>query len=249
MNYVVATSRGAGLEEYLPSEITVDVHSGMKIKALASEAKKLVPPPYGLSRRPHIYFLCGVPDHSELFKSPYGHHYKYRECVYVEEPSVTANRYYEDLRVCQRTIMQHGALPVFTTIPKFNLSIYNNKLLSKNETSCLNHLESYDLMQKNLEAAIDLSNKYIYELNLSISVSTPFLHDTVMERRGRKNGRYYALKWNRYYDGLHAGDALLSRWADVLQRAMKLNNQLEDSTDEEKSPKRSWKYEKRPRVE
>ena len=50
---------------------------------------------------------------------------------------------------------------------------------------------------------IDAVNSYIYNLNKDIKVSTPFLHDTIREKRGRKNKRYFIYKWEKFFDGLH----------------------------------------------
>ena len=96
--------------------------------------------------------------------------------------------------------------------------------------------------------AIDLINKQIYELNLKLKVSTPFLHCTIMERRGKKSKRRHILRYDRYTDGLHASEDLAASWGEVITRAMTLNDYQEDS-EVEGSPKRSWMQSKRPRVE
>ena len=247
MNIIVASSRGFGLEKYLPANTSIHAKSGGTLKELRKKAKELIPPPYGLSRRPHVYFLGGVPNISRLIKEP-GNHYK--ECIYDENPSETSDHFYNELLKTQNSMLKRGALPIFCTVPKFNLTLYNNDLLTRNRTSALHYTSQYEDMQKNLNTAIDSINSHIYQTNLKTKVSTPFLHCSVMERRGRKNKRYYIYKWELYTDGLHATDDLQKIWMKAIEKAIKLNENLEDSDDEEKSPKRSWRFSsKRPRVE
>ena len=150
---------------------------------------------------------------------------------------------------CQSLILKRKALPVFSTIPKFNLTKYNNSLLTEGKTSDLRFSNQYEKMQDAINTVVDSINDYILQLNIKTRVSTPFLHHTVMERRGRKGNRYYIYKWELYYDGLHASNELKDEWAKVISKAITLNERLEDS-DEEGSPKRSWKISsKRPRME
>ena len=246
MSIVVASSRGFKLGQDLPG-IPVEAIPGATLETLRETAESFIPPPSGLCRRRiHFYFLCGVPDISRLVKGP-----NYRECIYDEEPSATAERYCNNLSSCQQSILRHGALPVFATIPKFNIEIYNNDQLSKGNTSVLHYEDQYKSMQANLVTAIDTINSHIYNINRSINVSTPFLHSTIIERRGRKNRRYNVHRWDKFTDGLHPSEHLRSCWADVLQRAMSLNSALEDSEDEAiDEDERSWKRSsKRPRVE
>ena len=65
-------------------------------------------------------------------------------------------------------------------------------------------------------------------------------------------------KWDRLEDGLHAPQdlkvpkrprILLNKWAKIITNAVRLNENLEDSDDEEETQKRSWLPSKRPRVE
>ena len=81
-------------------------------------------------------------------------------------------------------------------------------------------------------------------------MSTPFLHDTITEYRGRKQERYLIYRWDLLRDGLHASDIQADKWASVLQNCFRLNRQNDDSDEENRSPKRSWRREsKAPRLE
>ena len=204
MNVIFASSRGFGLNKFLPSGTTVEAISGGTIGDLTEKAKLVLPPPYGLKQRVHAYFLCGIPDITTLAKDDYG----YRECIYLESPLETADRYLQDLEKCRNTILELGSLPIFATIPKCNLEIYNNHMLNDGSTSQLKYQDQYAKMQDNLNQAIDSINGRIYRLNKQTQVSTPFLHCSIMEHRGRKNKRYYVYKYDRYRDGLHAPDPL-----------------------------------------
>ena len=110
--------------------------------------------------------------------------------------------------------------------------------------SILRFSNQYEKMQDDINTVVDSVNQYILQLNIKTRVSTPFLHHTVMERRGRKGNRYYIYRWELYYDGLHASNELKDEWAKVISKAITLNERLEDS-DKEGSPKRSWKYPQR----
>ena len=81
-------------------------------------------------------------------------------------------------------------------------------------------------------------------------MSTPFLHDTITENRGRNQERYLIYRWDLLRDGLHASDILADKWASVLQNCYRLNRQNDDSDEENRSPKRSLRREaKAPRLE
>ena len=242
MNVVVASSRGFGLKEHLPQGTVLKCIPGGKLKTLTPLAKSLTPYAYKFRTRPHIYFLCGVPNISELIKSPDNDTYEYREVIFVEDTTTVIDRYQRELESAQREIIKHGALPIFATIPQFNIEIYNNHLLTRDErgTSYLHQSSDYKIMQDNLMTTIDQLNTFIYNLNRKVEASTPFLHDTIKECRGRKGARYYICKWNRLDDGLHAGDALKKKWANVLENCFRLNQEREEP-EEGSSPKRSWK--------
>lgn len=236
MNIVVSSSRGVGLSEHLPTGTWVSIAEGGKLKSLLETAKEMLPPPHGLSRRYHVYFLCGVPDITRLIKK-YSEHY--RECVYDEDPSATADRYHAELGDCQKEILKCGALPIFCSITKVNIAKYNLSCLLTNKTSTLRLTDQYQHMQSNLNQTIDTINNHIYTLNKKIGVSTPFLQHTISERRGKKSHRFYIQKWELLYDGLHTSDTLRPIWGKVLTKAMSLNDNLEDS-EEEETVKRPW---------
>ena len=112
MNFVVASSRGVGLREYLPNRTHVTTTPGGRLITLMHEAKNALPPPHGLTRRYHVYFVSGIPDITHLVKNNSQRH---RECTYEDEPQATADRYNAELDDCQRTILNCGALPIFAT--------------------------------------------------------------------------------------------------------------------------------------
>ena len=242
---VYAASRGKGLADFIPPDTRVHIDFGGKLHELRNAAESSIPPNHGLSgRRMHFYFLCGIPDITSLLKEP---EENYRESIFIEDPEITKNRYQNELLECQRSILERGAVPIFCTIPSVNIDIYNKFLLSTGKTSKLCYANEYEKMQENIEKVIGPLNAYIYRLNNSIKVSTPFLHDTIREKRGRKKNRYYMYKWDKFYDGLHPPSneryprTLLNKWGDLLTNAFQRNEDLEDS-DEEPPTKRYCKF-------
>ena len=238
MNVVVASSRGAKVQKYLPKGTYVSLIEGGRLHQLLELAIDSLPPPYGLKRRYHVYFLCGIPDITRLVKDYREGH---RECIYDEDPAVTAERYYAELQDCQNAIKCRGALPIFVTIPKTNLDKYNHYCLEHNKTSVLKFTDQYPAMQIQLDEAINQINHHIYNLNKRVRVSTPFLHQSLTERRGPKSARYYVTKYDLLYDGLHAVKKMRKIWAGILTRTMAKNDSLEDSNDsEDEQRKRPW---------
>ena len=154
MNVVISSSRGEGLEEFLPANTTVDFTKGGKLEDLTKTAKKHVPPPYGLSKkRTHLYFVCGIPDISTLAKDKIT---RYRECIYPDDPNETADNFLNKLNESSKTTLRCGALPIFANIPQFDLSTYN----SHQRTSHRKFTQNYHEMQTNLEQAIDKCNDH-----------------------------------------------------------------------------------------
>ena len=256
MNVVFASSRGLSLEHVAPKNILVSATPGGKLKQLKEAAEQIIPPPCGLvKRRKHIYFLCGITDLTHLEKS-YSHRYK--ECVFTGDPHKAADDYCQNLTKCQNDILNRGALPIFCTVPNMNIAIYNNFMLSQGKTSHLKHQNQYSKMQEDLETAINSINSQIHQINKKIHVSTPFLHETIRKRMGRKNRRYNVYMWDKFYDGLHPPRdplkpmPLLQEWMGIIQNAVQLNENLEDSEEEASEEESSfWRHStsKRPRVE
>ena len=105
-------------------------------------------------------------------------------------------------------------------------------------------------MQNNINTIIDELKGHLSKLNKMVKMSTPFLHDTITEYKGRKQDRYLIYRWDLLRDGLHASDILADKWASVLQNCFCLNRRNDDSDDDNRSPKRSWRREsKAPRLE
>ena len=235
---VMASSRGKGLGAYLPEGTLVSVSDGATLGDLQEAAKEFLPPPSGLAcgYRYHMYFLCGVPNITRLVKCSKEH---YRECIYDEDPLVTAERYLAELGGCQKDMMAKGVLPVFCSITKVNLYHYNQSFINKKWTSSLKYQDQYPIMQGNLDRAIDLINSHITKTNKKIGVATPYLNQAIIERRGPTNARYYIYKWELMTDGLHPKkDKLCPKWGAIMSRAMAKNDLLEDSDDE--SSVRPW---------
>ena len=244
MNIIVSSSRGGGLKEYLPSGTIVDVNPGGKLKVLKHKAVSLLPPPHRLNRKPHVYILGGVPDITELAKSS-SPDFWYRESIFVHDSAPTIDKVKAEIMSCQAHIIKQGAVPIFCTIAKFNLNIYNNSLLKDGKTSILYHSDHYDDMQIRIDEVIDSVNDFIIKINRDIHMKTPCVHTCIKERRGSSGHGYYTYNWGLFKDGLHARPRLYQNWAKSLKVAFRKNRENEDSEEENRSPKRSWRREKR----
>ena len=242
MNIVVASSRGFGLKELLPSGTVVDVNPGGTLQDLRERAKELVP--HKVPHKAHVYYLGGVPDLTVKANRPKNVHSRYREYIFSGEVEPVVKRYKAELIQCQKSTLKDGAIPIFVTIPKYNIKINNNSLLQKGKTNILLHTHRYDDMQTLLESAIEEINTFIFSINRNINVSTPFIHTSIMKRRGRAGHGYHIYCWDLFTDGLHPKESLCKKWATSFEVAFK-KNRANDEEDETLSPKRSWRRERR----
>ena len=251
-------SRGVGLQKFLyellpegSKECTeVHINSGKGYKVMREKALALLPPPYRQRSRSHVYFVCGICDITEMFRSPTQN---YKETVMVLSPEAVFEKVAAEINDCRQAILKAGALPIFATIPRINLAIYNNYVLNhpkpEKRTSLLLHSKFYPDMQTRTNKAVDKINKFICETNRQLGNSIPFLHTDIMKRCGSNKTRvYYKYLWGLYYDGLHADEDLKKKWAGTLSIAIG-HNRSKDDEDVCLSPKRSWMHEeKRPRL-
>ena len=143
--------------------------------------------------------------------------------------------------------MGKGAMPIFCTIPGYNISKYNNYQYDSGATHYLHHTEFYDKMQTNLNSAIKSINEHITAINRRNGMATPHLHSDITQHRGKKR-RYYITKWECLYDGVHGTDTTKHLWAGTISRAIEINRSRNDSDSDQASPKRSWRREKRQRL-
>ena len=147
MNVIVSSSRGGPLKRIFHPGTTVNSTPGGKLKGLTNTAVRLLPPPHRLPNKTHVYFVCGVPDITEKIDFTNRRHFHYREIIYVSDPATTIKKLKTQFETTQSEILQHGAIPIFATILKFNLSIYNLYLRKTNRTSVLYHTDHYKEMQ------------------------------------------------------------------------------------------------------
>ena len=244
MNILLADSRGGGMSPKLPGYFGKElVKPGATVKLLTSQVKSLIPSTYRAKRTTFVYVMAGINDACERVESPNLGQYRYREVIFVEDPHVCANKIIQDIRNCALEIKRHNATPVFATITKANLSIYNQTQLNEGSTRYLHQADSYGVMQEGMNTTIDIVNGFIKNINRENQVSTPFCHNAIIQRRGRK-GRYRINQWKALRDGIHGTWKTRCLWAKALQAAMDCNSKS-DEVALLASPKRSWKNEKR----
>ena len=108
-------------------------------------------------------------------------------------------------------------------------------------------------MDRNLQTAISLINRTVYEINISNQVYTPDLANEIFYLRGQ------SLRYGKLgEDGVHPTEKVKEVWANKLAKTMKKNmdnmpfaplpseqaqQPSSDSEDEDDiNPKRDWKY-------
>ena len=115
-------------------------------------------------------------------------------------------------------------------------------------------MAQYPEMQKKLNECLEKINSKIHTINKQIGVSTPFIHETIRERRGKPKKRHYSYSFDKFADGLHApndleqplNNHLLLEWSGIIGHAIRNNVNKHEDTELVGSRERSWK---RPRVE
>ena len=249
MNILIATSRGGGIKSRMPRNehrVMSRVYPGARIKTLTSKADKILKNLRCNTRDTHVYIMGGINDVTHKIRG-----WNYTEVIYTEEPHKTITRIIKDIDDCAEKIKSHGAKPIFSTIAACDIARYNTHMLEdKHWTHTLKHTDKYEDMQTRLEQTVEEVNKYIIHINQSTSTSTPFTHSIVHKRRG-KRPHYYKWDYKMLWDGVHGTEKTKQGWAHCISKAIQTNRKrqtqsLDTDTDEEsKSPKRSWKVERR----
>ena len=252
MNILLASSRGVGLaslvgkEEPLAKFSSTIIKPGGKLSTLRKEAAKIIPSENHCSAIPHVYILAGVPDITTKVSHQQGHR-TYTESILIGDTEDKIKHIKDEIDTCEAEIRRRGAKPIFCTISLMNITHYNNFLLNTGRTYELRHEARYNTMQTQIEHIIAKVNTHIRLTNRTNSVSTPFLHSTVLKRHGKGRRGYYKPDWNTLYDGIHATDTTKEKWANTLTTAISYNRKLKQrkrkhssSEEEPQSPKRSW---------
>ena len=134
-----------------------------------------------------------------------------------------------------------------------NIAKYNQNLLDTGMTHTQHYTHKYADMQKDITHIIDTINQFIWEKNHNNNVSTPFCHSAIRTRKGTKRRHYYTDNWEGLSDGVHATKETRVKWAQSISQAIKYNRGLlkrktpdthTPQSDEDKSPKRSWRRER-----
>lgn len=248
MNYLLATSRGGGVEKLMPKDTPIKscVIPGGTYNMLGNRLAEIIPPPTLSGAPTHIYILAGIPDITHKVHHHSIHHHT--ECIYTDNPTDTLNTVKSKIDMISNKVDSLGAKPIFCTITNINVSKYNEHLLHSNKTSTLLHKHQYKDMQEKINTIIDNANKYIREKNRANALSTPFCHSAIRKRMGTKKKHYYTDDWEGLWDGVHATPQTRTKWANTISAAIRLNRvgkkrKTSDTltSDEEKSPKRAWR--------
>ena len=258
MNFLLATSRGGGIETLMDRDthITNLTYPGATLDRLNNIAKHNIT--YSTHGNPtHIYILAGIPNITHKIK----HHYPrtYTECIYTGNKEQTVLMIKDKFSTIAKTINDKGGKPIFCTITNTNIAHYNNSLLASRKTHTLKYSHRYDTMQADITYIIDELNYYLRQVNKENKVSTPFCHGAIRTKKGKTGKHYYTDNWEGLRDGVHATLDTRKKWAKNISHAIRLNRNLpkptqtttqkrkqstSDSEEECKSPKRAWKKER-----
>lgn len=222
---------------------------GAKLDYITRKAESLIPSPRRTIGTTHVYIMGGIPDITQKISNYHHKSGKYTECIYTEPIQDTITRLTHAIDNTDSRIRQSGAVPCFCTITSCDIQKYNSHLLAQGKTYTLDHKENYPVMQTNLENALEAINKHIYTVNLKNKMSTPFCHTAIRKRQGKKPRYYYKHVYNLLRDGVHGTDATKDKWAEAIEGAIRNNRghkrKAPDTDEENKSPKRSWRGERK----
>ena len=249
MNLLMTSSRGVGIEGKIRDDVlewgglTTKVISGGTFSELAEAAITLLPPPSHNSNTPHVYFLAGIPDATTLLKDDNpGQNYK--EVILTKSEQELIDHLRLEIVTTSNRIRDAGGRPIFSTITNIDLTKYNTSLLKRGKTHALQHQDSYDTMQTQLDNIFTQTNNFIVNHNRHNNVATPHCHSAIRKHKGRSGAGYYFTDYQMLYDGIHGGDKAKSLWAKAIKGAIKKNYDR-FCEDFPSSPKRSWRGEKR----
>ena len=108
-------------------------------------------------------------------------------------------------------------------------------------------------MQTKVSHIIKELNTFIINFNADRHLATPLCHRAIVRRHGKGKKGYYKTHWDRLKDGIHGTKQTRQEWGNSLTAAIRNNRGLRTpakrdlvpSDDEMRSPKRSWKRERK----
>ena len=173
----------------------------------------------------HAYIFGGYCDISDKRVIPQyrlkNRNVHYEEVVFDHTIPWAYGHLVSEITKSARILRGEGIRPCFATIPPASLKEWNNFRLSNRRTALLLHERHYENMQWRLNAVLASVNSFICKLNFWNDMYTPYVAGTVLRTKSKSDN--YILQWHKFYDGVHADDALIEEWATKFCRAIRKN--------------------------
>ena len=164
----------------------------------------------------HYYIAAGICDTTTKLSGP-----GYQEVIFNDSDELLT-RIKDSIRNLDMHVLKQKAIPVFCTIYTMNIKAWNLHRLKQRKTKFLMHKDEYELMQENLNKAIDIINDLLVKTNIKNQVATPLTHMAITKNR---RGKRYTL-YNELVDGCHPGDEAISKIVGSINTAVAQNKSL-----------------------
>ena len=220
MHFIVATSRGKGLQTLhdTPNVVLKTVPGGTYQGVTEAALELLSTWRIDLHLGPHfVYVVAGLPDlTTKLKRRNFGGKRRYEEVVFLGDSMDVAEMTKRKIDRASADITNAGGgCPSFATIASSSIKAWNRARLDQQKTTHLEHFKHYDDMQISLHQAAIYTNRYIHQINNLNGVRTPRLGETVLKsRRGTYRPRYGRMG----SDGVHLDTKTCEMWNKIMGR-------------------------------
>ena len=263
MNIIASTSRGRAVKPFFITEYhhISPYHfislPGGKFDSLTTMAVNFIHESTPTPKPVHVYFLAGLPDLTHKIRNS---NEKYEEVIFEEKPEIATHRMISTIIKTHETILAKGARAIFCPIIPINISKWNITRHSQKKTCFLKHQEKYPIMQKDLHQTITSINQFIVTINKENHLATPFIDRNLITSIPAKSPNLqskYKFSYIQFRDGCHPSEKIAHSWASALISSIDKNQPVivyphsprtsyQEMSEDEISPKRSWKWEKNP---
>ena len=149
---------------------------------------------------------------------------RYEEVIFEYSVPEAIAKLISEVVASARRLREEGIRPCYATVPPASLQKWNNFRYDSGRTAGLLHEHQYQEMQEALTASLAVANGVICKLNTYHCMQTPYLAGTVLRTKtGHDQSKKYILQEHKLYDGVHADDNLIEKWAEKLLAAIREN--------------------------
>ena len=217
---VLASSRGRGLKRLMaerhqnPDNLIHIYYKGATYEDLLKHLRTL----WLMLEKPErdgarVYFMAGLCNLTHMERRG-----RYQETTFMDDPDIAVTRVMRSIQAVSDATKELGAKPIFCTVVPSSIREWNLHRLRVGCTAYLRHQDRYPLMQHNLLQATITLNKHITRHNMTNTVHTPKIADTVIHNKGK--GKNKRVQYSKLVDGVHPDEALKRAWAIKLTSSM-----------------------------